>query len=136
MNDSVLGTFAHRLMQHQDHHCDDLDASEHCGAFGWLRDNKERALFLEFRLKDGNMFAVGYPWLEKVSYNPSEGITLKFTNEAIRIVGRNLAGQMPPGRSLLAGILQHKVAWVVQADSAAAMLADRNAMVIERVELL
>jgi hypothetical protein len=122
-------------MNHHDHHGDDLDVSENCGAFGWLRDTKERALYLAFRLKDGNVFAVGYPWLEKISYNPSDGITLTFTNQTIRILGRNLAGQIRSGRSLLAGILQHKVQWVAQADSAGALLADKQAVVIEGIEL-
>jgi hypothetical protein len=135
MSDNVLGTFSQRLMRHHDQHGDDVDGTENCGAFGWLRGSKERAIFLEFRLKDGNVFAVGYTWLEKVSYNPSEGITLKFTNASIRIAGRNLAGQMRPGLSLLNGILTHKVPWVAQADSAAAMLADKQAVVIERIEL-
>lgn len=134
MSDSVFGTFTHRLM-HPHEHSDDLDASDNCGAFGWLRGDKERALFLEFRIKDGNVFAVGYTWLEKVRYNPSEGITLKFTNQTIRIVGRNLAGQMRAGLSLLNGILWHKVPWVAQADASAAMLADKQAVVIERIEL-
>jgi hypothetical protein len=136
MSDSVLGAFTQRLMHHEDHLGDDVDDSENCGAFGWLRGPKERAIFLEFRLKDGNVFAIGNTWLEKVSYNASEGITLKFTNHTIRILGRNFAVQMRPGLSLLNGILRHKVPWVSQADSAAAMVADKQAVVIERIELV
>jgi hypothetical protein len=136
MSDSVLNTFTQRLGKHHlGHHSDDTDGTENYGAFGWLRGMKERALFLEFRSKDGNVFALGYTWLEKISFNPSDGITLRFTGQTIRIVGRNLNAEARPNVVLLNGLLRHKVPWIQQADSATAMLADRQAVVIERIDL-
>lgn len=103
------------------------------GAFGWLRGAHERAAMLELRKKDGSIIAYPYAWLFPAKFNPSDGITLKFGSEQVKIIGRNLNGEVRQGVSLFAGIVRHKVPWIQEADQAAAMEAGRGATVVEAV---
>jgi len=66
----------------------EADGSEDLGAFGWLRGPKERAVMLELRKKDGNIVAIGYGYIDRVEFNPSDGITLRCGQTALRIKGR------------------------------------------------
>ena len=108
--------------------CDDL------GAFGWLRGIRDRAVMLELRRKDGSIVAIGYGWLERVAFDPSEGITLSATGQKIRIRGRNLNAEVRPSVRLFEGIARHRVTWVREADRAAAMEADPKAAIIDCIE--
>ena len=135
MNDNVLNAFAQQLgRHHHDDDGDDLDASDNCGAFGWLRDSKERAYMLEIRRKDGNITALGYAWLERCEFNPSEGITLRFTGQVVRLVGRNLNREMRPHLKLFEGLVRHRIPWIQEADEPTAMTAGKQATVIESIE--
>src|SRR6185437_4413480 len=66
------------------------DGTEDLGAFGWMRGQRERSVMLELRKKTGDVLAVGYGWIERMEFNPSEGITLHCGRLTIRIKGRNL----------------------------------------------
>jgi hypothetical protein len=112
----------------------DEDAADDLGAFGWLRGVRERAIMLELRRKDGSVHAFGYAWLKKVTFDPSDGITLDFSGETVKITGRNLDSELRPKTRLLNGILRHRVIWIQEADGAAEMKAAKNAIVIERIE--
>src|SRR6266404_1320814 len=89
----------------------DLESVDDLGAFGWLRGIRESARMLELRKKDGNILAVGYGWLERVEFNPSEGITLSIVGRTIRIKGRHLNGEARPAVRLFEGITRHRVPW-------------------------
>jgi hypothetical protein len=91
---------------------DDPDASEDCGAFGFLRGVKDRALLLELRLTGGNREAFPYSMLERISYDPSEGLTLRYLGVTVAIRGRNLSAVSAAGVSLLDALLRHRVPWV------------------------
>ncbi|HUY87562.1 MAG TPA: hypothetical protein VMV10_02390 [Pirellulales bacterium] len=73
--------------------------------------------------------------LERAEFDPSEGITLRFGPQKVKIAGRNLNGEVRPHVRLFAGIVRHRVPWIQEADQAAAMEAGRGATVVERVEL-
>lgn len=113
----------------------DDDSNDDLGAFGWLRGTHERAAMLELRKKDGTIIAYPYTWLEKAKFDPSEGILLKFGPDKLKIIGRNLNGEIRPSVRLFAGIARHRVPWIQEADRAHAMEAGRGAVVIEAIEV-
>lgn len=112
----------------------DVDAVDDLGSFGWLRGIRDRAVMLELRKKDGNVLAVGYGWLERVEFNPSDGITLSMVGQKIRIQGRNLNAEVRPLVRLFEGITRHRVPWIQEADEPTAMEADAAAMLIEKID--
>ncbi len=50
--------------------------------------SKERAYTLEIRRENGNITALGYAWLERCEFDPSEGITLRFALTLIELSAR------------------------------------------------
>lgn len=114
---------------------DDADTLQDLGAFGWLRGVRDRAVMLELRQKDGGVSAFAYAWLERADFDPSEGISLKFGAEKIKITGRNLNGEARPNIRLFDGIVRHRVPWVQEADEATAMEAGQGVTVVERMEI-
>lgn len=112
----------------------EADACDDLGAFGWLRGIRDRAVMLELRRKDGSIVAIGYGWLERVAFDPSEGITLSAAGQKIRIKGRNLNAETRPAVRLFEGIVRHRVPWVREADRAATMEAEARATIIDSIE--
>jgi len=112
---------------------DDVDASDDLGSFGWLRGTRDRAVMLELRKKAGNALAVSYGWLERVEFDPSEGITLHLGGQKITIKGRNLNGETRPQVRLFNGICRHRVSWIQEADQPADLRADAGATLIESI---
>ncbi len=102
-------------------------------AFGWLRGLRERAVMLEFRKKTGNILALPYGWVERVEFDPSQGITLTAGGQKISIRGRNLNAEARPNVRLFQGIAQHRVPWVQEADEPTNLRADKGATVIEHI---
>jgi hypothetical protein len=113
---------------------DEAEIADDLGAFGWLREARDRALMLQLRKANGNILAIGYSWLERVEFDPSEGITLHAAGQRIRIRGRNLNGEVRPNVRLFQGIAWHKVAWIQEADSASTLQAGRSATIVDRIE--
>jgi hypothetical protein len=72
---------------------------------------------LELR-RNGNIVALTYAWLDRAKFDPSEGITLRFGMEKVRIIGRNLNAEIRPNIRLLTGITRHRVPWVQEDDEA------------------
>jgi hypothetical protein len=112
----------------------DAEGCEDFGAFGWLRGVRDRAVSLELRRKGGDILAIGYSWIERVEFNPSEGITLHCGKQIIRLCGRNLNSETRPQMRLFEGICRHRVPWVVEADGPGDFIAGQTAVVIERIE--
>ncbi|NUQ49738.1 MAG: hypothetical protein HUU27_07450 [Phycisphaerae bacterium] len=123
--DSRLGIAAE---QSEPDTCDDL------GAFGWLRGIRDRSVMLELRRKDGGIVAIGYGWLERAAFDPSEGITLSAAGQKIRIRGRNLNAEVRPSVRLFEGIVRHRVPWIREADRAATMEMDARATIIDSID--
>lgn len=113
----------------------DYDADEllDLGSFGWLRGVRERAIMLEFRLKDGRITAFSYAWLERASYDPSKGITLRFAGTEVHVSGRNLDVEPRPTVQLFAGIVRHRVPWIAESSAAGSMDLCKKSLVIERI---
>jgi hypothetical protein len=100
----------------------DQDAeAESCPAFGYLRGIRERALAVEFRLRDGNAEWFAYSCLVSWRHNPSVGLLLKFTGDVTSLVlirGSNL--DMLVGNSMVnltdRGFQRHRIVWVREMD--------------------
>ncbi len=133
MSDSVLERYTGKVSAGEgplsEEGMDDL------GAFGWLRGVRERAIMLELRHKDGSVTAFGYAWLKKVTFDPSEGITLDFSGETIRIIGRNLDGEVRPRTQLVSGLVRQRVTWIQEADGPKLLTASPYDVVVERLVL-
>lgn len=90
----------------------DADAAEDHGCFGILRGQRERAVMLELRRRTGDVLAVGYGWIERIAYDPSEGITLHLGGQKVMIRGSNLNAEVRPNVRLFEGLTRHRVTWV------------------------
>jgi hypothetical protein len=95
---------------------DDPDSCDDCGAFGYLRGVRDRALMLDLKLKNGNREAFSYTLLERIQFDPSEGITLQYTGVSVKLRGRNLERLQTHGVALLEGLQRHRVPWIVESD--------------------
>jgi hypothetical protein len=111
------------------------DGPDDLGAFGFLRGTHYRALMLELRYKNGNIEGLPYAWLTRASFDPSEGITLRFGSEIIKIVGRNFNTEIRPNVRLFSAILRHRVPWIQQADQSSLLTLPPAAVVIEQINL-
>ena len=112
----------------------DVEGTDDLGAFGWLRGIRDRALSLELRKKTGNIVAIGYGWIEKFEFDPSDGITLHLAGQKVRIKGRNLNGEVRPTVRLFQGIVRHRVPWIQEADEPRQIKAGKDATVVEVIE--
>jgi hypothetical protein len=88
-----------------------------CAAFGYLRGIEDKAVAMEFRLRDGNRMGFPYAWLGTWQYNPSEGLLLKFSGDIVYLVlirGSNLDQPLNEGPINLtqAGLQRHRVLWL------------------------
>jgi hypothetical protein len=98
----------------------------------WLRGPRERAVSLELRKKNGAIVAVAYGFINRVEFNPSEGITLRCGQEKIFIKGRGLNAEIRSQIRLFQGIIRHRVPWIQEADPATLLRADKNAVSVLR----
>jgi hypothetical protein len=137
-DNSVLSQFTSRLAaapeKNEAEPETDAGQVDDLGAFGWLRGIRDRAIMLELRRRDGSVVALGYSWLERIDFDSSAGITLKFAGQTVRIAGRNLNAELRPNVRLLDGLCRHRVPWIQEADEPAALRAERRATVIEHFE--
>ena len=113
---------------------DESEGVDDLGSFGWLRGLRDRGVMLELRKANGNVRAIGYGWLEKIDFNPSQGITLYVGADKIRIKGRNLNAEVRPLVQLFQGLARHRVPWVQEADDVTVMRAGKGATVVEAIE--
>jgi hypothetical protein len=111
----------------------DACGEDNLGAFGWLRGVRDRAVMLELRRRDGSTVALSDSWLERIDFDASDGIALKFGGQTIRIVGRNLNAEARPGVRLLDGLCRHRVPWVREFSERDALVADKRSLVIEEI---
>jgi hypothetical protein len=102
----------------------ELDPVDDLGCFGWLRGLRERAPMLELRKRTGNRLAVAYGWIERIEFDPSEGITLRAPGLTVRIVGSNLNAEVRPSVRLFEGLTRHRVTWVSELPSPTSIESD------------
>lgn len=116
-------------------HARDEDViDERVPCFGWLRGMRETSPMLELRKKSGSILAVGYGWLERIEFDPSEGIFLDVEDQRIVIRGRNLNAEVRVGIRLFEGLTRHRVPWIREVSSAEAMTAPAELCVVEAIE--
>src|ERR1700722_4428174 len=133
-NNGILDKYAARNSGGtNDRDQEEAEVTEDLVSFGWLRGIRDRALSLELRKKTGNIVAIGYSYIEKLEFDPSEGITLHALGQKIRIRGRNLNAEVRPSMRLFEGICRHKVPFAREADEPAEMRADSKATVVEQI---
>lgn len=108
---------------------------EDFGAFGFLRGVRERALMLELRHRDGTLNAIGYSWLDRVAFDPSDGLMLCFGRRIVTVTGMNLNAEIRPHVSLFDGIVRHRIPWLAEADRAASLDAKPGMPVIESIKI-
>lgn len=111
------------------------ESTEDCGMFGWLRGVRDRAIMLEIRHRDGRITAFGYPWLDLVEYNPSEGITLKFSGKSVKIVGSNLNAEVRPNVRLVEGIIRQRISWIAETSRSLSSQSALDQTVIEEISV-
>jgi hypothetical protein len=133
MNDSILDRFTGRS-EDQSRKTDDQEM-EDLQSFGWLRGVRDRAIMLELRHRNGNITSLGYAWLEKAEFDPSEGIVLHYGGKTVRIVGQHLNHMVRPNISLFAGIVRHKVPWIREAEFGDAASSPNNAIIIDDIQV-
>jgi hypothetical protein len=132
MTDSVLDRYA--AAARTNGAAEPHEGAEEFAAFGWLRGPAARVLMVEFRKKDGTVRALAYAYLFEALYDPSEGITLNFTGQKVRIVGRNLDAEARPTVRLFRGLLRHRVIYVKEADQFDELAASDKETIVERIE--
>ena len=103
-------------------------------AFGWSRGIRARSAMIELRRKTGAILAIGYGWIERVEFDPTDGITLQVGSQKIRIKGRNLNAEIRPQTRLFEGIARHRVPWIQEADQPTILQANKKAVIIEAIE--
>jgi hypothetical protein len=92
-----------------------------CAAFGFLRGHHERAVMVEFRLRNGNSEWFAYSCLVSFRHNPSAGLLLRFTGDVLTLVlvaGSNLDAPVGEGTVNLTdrGLQRHRVTFVREMD--------------------
>ena len=114
---------------------EDAEAGDDCGAYAALRGARDRAAMIDFRLRSGGREAFPYATLEGVSFDPADGVTLRFLGAVVRIQGRNLALASPAGISLLEALHRHRVPWVREVDELRGAFLPTEAVVVTRIEI-
>lgn len=120
-----------RLLQKYSDESLDADNVDDQGCFGLLRGQRDRALMVELRKKDGVVLAIPYAMIEHVRYSPDEGITIRIAGRDVRISGRHLHSDQRP--SLVNGLSRHRVAWISEPLRSAALTAEAAATVVESI---
>ena len=113
---------------------------ECCAAFGYLRGQRERALAVEFRYRNGNSEFFPYSWLGPWRFNPSAGLLLKFTGDITTLVlirGSNLDAMVNQGVVNLTehGFQRHRIVWVREMDEQELRQVGERGPTIDRIDI-
>ncbi|MCB1694073.1 MAG: hypothetical protein KDI19_14985 [Pseudomonadales bacterium] len=108
---------------------------ESVGTFGYLRGVRDRSLMLELRFKDGSITAFSYALLDRASFDPSEGIRLRFPGQEVRLVGRFLNDAAGGAVRLFEAITRHRVVWVQEVSRADSMEAQDGVPIVDAILL-
>jgi len=133
MSDNVLDRYVPKS-SHVGKLVEENGPPDNLGYFGLLRGLHEHAPMLEFRSKDRCSTAFSYASLTKAKLDPSDGITLEFGAYIVRIIGTNLDVEIRPNVFLFQSILQHRVAWVQQADQRQLNKGAKDRLIIDEID--
>ena len=115
---------------------DDPDASDDWGCFGILRGTKDRSLMVDLRLKNGRSEAFAYALLERVSYDPSEGLLLRFLGTVVKLTGRNLTVPTAKGINLVEALHRQRVSWIAEVDEVQGWTQPMDVPLVTTIRLL
>lgn len=111
------------------------DESDDCGAFGWLRGPRERAMMLEIRERSGEISLFSYAFLHPVFYDPSGQLILQFGVQKVVIQGENLKQEVQPNVTLLGCLGRHRVTWIAESESSL-ILTGTKLITIESISIV
>jgi hypothetical protein len=135
MNDKLLDSFTKRTgAAAMASDPPDGEEAENLGCFGWLRGVRDRSVMLELRKKDGHVLAIAYSWLERVEFEPEEGITLHLPGRKVRIKGSGLNKEARRTVRLFDGIIRHRVPWIREADRSESLKAASDSLLVESIQ--
>ncbi len=111
-----------------------------CTAFGFLR-GLDRALAIEFRLRNGDSEWFSYQILNSWRFNPSVGLLMKFTGDAVTLVlirGSNLDLMLPGKDTNLTdrGLQRHKITFIREMDEAELRRAGKAMPTVDRIDIV
>jgi hypothetical protein len=111
-----------------------------CSAFGFLRGQHERAVMLEFRLRNGNSEWYAYSCLVSLRHDPSVGLLLRFTGDVLTLVlvsGSNLDVPVGEGTVNLTdrGLQRHRVTFVREMDEEGLRKAGEGGPTIDCIDI-
>lgn len=135
MTDRILHRYLDRQPANGQAEDNEPDGLDDLGSFGWLRGVRDRAIMLELRLKDGNVKAFSYAWLERAEFDASEGIVLHFAGKSVGITGRYLNAEGRPNVRLFSGIVRHRVPWIQEAGGTMAMEAPKGMAIVDSISV-
>lgn len=131
MSDRTTPLFAQRLRMEPEV-IDSAEPEASVSSFGYLRGVRDRAQMLELRKKDGSSVAFAYSYLDRASFDPSDGIRIKFPGTQVHLIGQRLNDPVDRGLRLYELLLRHRVTWIQEA-SRADMMEKPNATVVESI---
>jgi len=111
-----------------------------CKAFGFLRGVQDRALAVRFCFRSGNSICLPYTWLGPWEYNPSVGVLVKFTGDAVLLVlirGSNLDAQVGGASVNLTdrGLQRHRIVWVREMDEDELRRGGEGEPTVDRIDV-
>ncbi len=109
------------------------DETDDLGICGWLHGLRERSIMLELRFKNGNVLALGYAWLEKVNFDPSEGFVLHFVNHKVHLRGNHLQQPIRGQSKLLDGLLRQRIPWIQESSLPEVATSDKHIPIITEI---
>jgi hypothetical protein len=133
MNDDVLTRFVDQFTSSADPQPVEEESEENAGSFGFLRGARERALMLEFRLKDGSSVAFSYALLDRASFDRLDGIRLRFAGQEVHVKGQSLNHRSGSRARLFDAILRHKVTWIQESNRAELLQAPTGALFVDSI---
>lgn len=131
-NSSILRKYATRT-DADDSSVVELE-TEDVGSFGFLRGIRDRCVMLELRKRGGNVLAISYSFVDRITFDPSEGIVISVGGPKVVIKGRNLNVEARPTVRLFEGLTRHRVPWIQEQSQADAMEAGEGVCVVEQVQ--
>jgi hypothetical protein len=108
--------------------------AENLGAFGFLRGPRERSVMLELRKISGDIVAIAYSFIDRIEFDPSEGISIRCGRETIRIKGVGLNSEIRPNVRLFQAITRQRVPWIAESNQRATVQADKDSVVVETIQ--
>ena len=111
-----------------------------CKAFGYLRGIQDRALAVRLIFRNGNSLCLPYSWLGPWEYNPSVGLLVKFTGDAVLLVlirGSNLDGLVGGASVNLTdrGLQRHRIVWMKEMDEDELRRAGEGEPTVDRIDV-